>query len=170
MNNIRKKITSIKILFLNNISNPVFLARSVAVGIYIAFSPFIGLHTALVFLSGWMFSLSIPIIFAVSLILHNPWTMVLIYSAGYFCGTLICSVFSLQDSYLLLVLKKMVEYVPYIHMSPEKLMEFLIGGNILGILIALIAYPIVKYSAILYNKKQKNILKISKNDENYSSK
>jgi uncharacterized protein (DUF2062 family) len=159
MNSIRKKINSIKTLFLNNISNPIFLARSVSVGIYIAFSPFIGLHTALIFLSGWMFSLSIPIIFAVSLILHNPWTMVLIYSAGYFCGTIVCSLFSLQNSYLLSLIKKIIEHIPYIKMSPESLMEFIIGGNVLGIFAAIIMYPVVKYGAILYNQKQQSMKK-----------
>jgi uncharacterized protein (DUF2062 family) len=62
------------------------LALSFCLGAYIAFSPFLGLHTAMVFVLGWLSRLNIPIIMAATHVVNNPWTMVPIYSADYGIG------------------------------------------------------------------------------------
>jgi uncharacterized protein len=125
---------------------PSKLALTCALGIYIGISPLIGLHTAMIFLFGWMFTLSIPLLFAVSVLIHNPWTMMPVYALDHFFG-----------KWLLTVLK-----IDYLRWDPTwveacnlflkehtgitglSLSAFLVGGNLLGIGISVMLYPVMK--------------------------
>jgi len=149
---IRKRLSYLKHLIIADIHQPLLLARSVALGVYIAFSPFLGFHTLLVFLLGWLFSLSIPIVFAVSLLLHNPWTMFFVYAAGYVTGELFFAVFPVSNNFLESYLQVIIAYIPFFDMSPAVLLRILIGGNILGVFVALIVYSLTKYYASRYKK------------------
>lgn len=149
---IQRRLSDLKNLIIADIHQPLLLARSVAWGIYIAFSPFIGFHTAMVFIFGWAFSLSIPIVFAVSLLLHNPWTMFFVYAAGYVTGEIFCTTFQFNDDFLQTYLQKVVYYIPFFEITPAILLKILIGGNILGVFVALIIYPFIKYYASRYKK------------------
>lgn len=149
---IRKRLSHLKSLIIADIHHPLLLARSVALGIYIAFSPFIGFHTVLVFLLGWLFSLSIPIIFAVSLLLHNPWTMFFVYAAGYSTGELFCSFFNIKSNFLEYYLQFVGRYVPFFDPSSDVILKILIGCNVLGVVIAVIVYPLIKYYAMQHKK------------------
>lgn len=149
---IRKRLSYLKHLIIADIHQPLLLARSVALGIYIAFSPFIGFHTIMVFFLGWLFSLSIPIVFAVSLLLHNPWTMFFVYAAGYITGEFFCTTFQIENSFLESYLQIIATYIPFFDMSPAVLLKILIGGNILGAFTALIVYPLIKHYASRYQK------------------
>src|SRR5581483_10373754 len=60
------------------------LALSFCVGVYIAFSPFIGLHTVMTFIFVWLFGLNLAATFTASWLINNPWTMIPIYSTDYF--------------------------------------------------------------------------------------
>ena len=150
---IKKRLLHLKTIILADINKPILLARSVALGIYIAFSPFVGLHTVLVFLFGWLFASSIPIVLAVSLLVNNPWTMIFVYSAGYITGSFFCSLFNVESFFLDHYLQPIVAYIPYIETTPSVLFKFLVGGNVLGMIIALLVYPFVKYYAIQHCKK-----------------
>lgn len=126
--------------------SPSKLAFTCALGIYIGISPLIGLHTAMIFLFGWMFALSIPALFAVSVIIHNPWTMVPIYSLDHFFGKWLFT--ALNIDYLQwdpawvetcnLFLKE------HTGITGLSLSAFLVGGNLLGIGISVILYPVMK--------------------------
>src|SRR5580692_284916 len=65
------------------------LATSFSLGAYVAFSPFIGCHTLMVIILCWVFKLHWPTMLASSNLINNPWTMVPVYSAGYFLGDFI---------------------------------------------------------------------------------
>jgi uncharacterized protein (DUF2062 family) len=62
------------------------LAISFCVGTYIAFSPFPGFHTWITLLLAWIFSLNVAVVFAASIFINNPWSMLFIYSGDYFFG------------------------------------------------------------------------------------
>src|SRR6187549_4057577 len=62
------------------------LALSFCVGTYVAFSPFVGFHTALVFFLSWMFSLECTAVLAAAWLINNPWTMLPIYAFTYNVG------------------------------------------------------------------------------------
>ena len=59
---------------------PKKLIFSSCVGVYVAFSPFIFFHTVMILLFGWLFALNIPVMFAVSWFINNPYTMVPVYA------------------------------------------------------------------------------------------
>src|SRR3990172_4094846 len=60
-----------KLLHLDDTSQRIAIAF--ALGVYIAFSPLIGLHTAMVFLFAWLFRLN-TIALLLGSLLNNPWT------------------------------------------------------------------------------------------------
>ncbi len=61
-----------QLLHLND--TPHRIAAAFALGVYIAFSPLIGLHTAMVFLFAWLFRLN-TIALLLGSLLVNPWTL-----------------------------------------------------------------------------------------------
>jgi uncharacterized protein len=59
--------------------SPSRLAAASAVGVFIAFSPTIGLHTISCLVLAWMFRLSKLVVFTTTTFVSNPWTMVPLY-------------------------------------------------------------------------------------------
>ena len=106
------------------------LAASCALGAYIAFSPFVGLHTAMVFALSWLFTLNSTVTWAVSVAINNPWTMVPVYFSDYMVGDKLAQFFgfTLPASW-----------------------AFLIGGNLLGLIIGVMLYPIVLRMCARFN-------------------
>jgi uncharacterized protein (DUF2062 family) len=153
---LKKRLLQLKLLFLADVRKPVLLAKSVALGAYVAFCPFIGLHMLLIFFVGWLFSLSIPIMFMVCLLLHNPWTMLFIYGAGYFCGSLVYHFFQIEHTFLDQPVAMVLQYIPYVSVSPQACIKFFVGGNVLGVVTAFFLYPFVKRYAMRYNKQNKS--------------
>ncbi len=126
--------------------SPHKLALTCALGVFIGISPLIGLHTVMTFLFAWLFSLNVAALFAVSVIINNPWTMVPVYSVDHLFGTWLFRFLYIDY----------VQYDPvwlescnvflknHTGISGLSLTAFLIGGNILAIGISVIVYPIAK--------------------------
>ncbi len=133
---IKKKIKTIFHKALHSGSSPHTLALSCAMGSYIAFSPFPGAHTIMMFIAQWLLTLNFPLLFVVTSI-NNPWTMLPFFSFDYAFG------------YWLV--HKIGGFAPTWHIPLEKIfgsgsiciVSFLVGGNILGISSALLSYPIM---------------------------
>lgn len=66
-------------------STPRVTALSLAIGMGLAFSPFVGLHLLFVVLIARVFKLNALVLFAGSLV-HNPWTMIPIHALGLLTG------------------------------------------------------------------------------------
>lgn len=125
---------------------PSRLALTCALGIYIGISPLVGLHTAMIFLFGWMFALSIPMLFAVSVFIHNPWTMMPVYAIDHLFGKWLFT--TLEIDYL--------QWDPawvetcnaflqqHTGITGLSLTAFLVGGNLLGIGVSVMLYPLMK--------------------------
>jgi uncharacterized protein (DUF2062 family) len=133
-------LKSIKNFFYKGLSSGAsseMLAFSFSTGLYIAFSPFPGAHTMMVLFSKWMFRLNFPILFFATS-LNNPWTMIPFFSTDYIFG------------YWLL--HKVLNYHPGWQISLEQVFvstkvcfwSFIVGGNVLGIVTAVLSYPIMK--------------------------
>lgn len=119
---------------------------SCCVGIFIAFSPFVGFHTAMVFLFSWLFALNFSVVLAASMMINNPWSMVPVYGLSYLCGDWILSFFGVNHyawnpSWVSKGNELLSSYVSF---SGFSFWAFMIGGNILGIGLSLLAYPIIK--------------------------
>ncbi len=126
------------------------LSQSFCTGIYIAFSPFPGLHTAMMFVAKFFFKLNFPILFLATSF-NNPWTMVAFYSFDYFFG------YWLIHTFLGFNPTWTISLARIFGSGKICIWSFLIGGNILGIFFAIVLYPFVH---ILF----KNLVKKFKKD------
>ncbi len=136
---IRKTVPKIKEILRKALLDgmtPKNLAVSASMGIYIALSPFPGAHTVMMLIAKWLWGLHFPALFIFTSI-NNPWTMIPMFSLDYAFG------------YWLI--HKCIGWEPSWVISLEKLFgsgsvciwSFLIGGNILGIVAALISFPLL---------------------------
>lgn len=156
------------------------LALSFSVGTYIAFSPYVGLHSALVFLVSWLFSLECAAAFAAAWLINNPWTMLPIYALNYnvgecilgsWCGINTAAYNPCLPAFMSPFTTWLVAKTGLSHIS---LWSFVLGGNLVGICAAVIMYPLIKplFKQLIQEKNKKSVQleEIIQPHENYSSK
>ncbi len=135
---IRKSLAKIKEILRRALvrgATPQKLALSAAIGVYTAFSPFPGGHTVMMIIFAWLFKLHFPTLFVFTSI-NNPWTMIPFFSFDYVFGYWF--------------VHKLIGWNPSWTLSLAKIFgrgtvciwSFFIGGNILGIIGGLVAYPL----------------------------
>ena len=85
-------IKRVPLLFLRRLlaleDTPERIALAVAVGVFLAFSPFLGLQTFLGLIVSFLFGLN-RVAVLMGVFLNNPWTLVPIYAAGGYLGGLV---------------------------------------------------------------------------------
>ena len=127
-------------------SSPEKVAFATSVAVYIAFSPFCGLHMIMSVISGIFLRLNVPLLLSLGWVINNPLTMVPIYTSGYFFGHWLLhwhmgiSVVDINPTWMA-PLNTFLH--SYIGLTDVSFWAWLIGGNILGILLAFIAYPVM---------------------------
>jgi uncharacterized protein (DUF2062 family) len=84
----RKKSTAFFRRLLALDDTPERIARAFALGVFLAFSPLLGLHTFLGIILAFLFGLN-RLAMLTGLIINNPWTLVPIYAAGAYLGGLL---------------------------------------------------------------------------------
>jgi uncharacterized protein (DUF2062 family) len=121
-------------------------ALTVCLGTYIGISPLIGLHTLLLFFCAWLFTLNLGTLFAVSFIIHNPWTTIPIYTIDHLFGQWIFNLCNIDGTQWDPAWIEWCNEFLYTHVgiSGVSLSAFLVGGNLLAIGISVIMYPIAK--------------------------
>ncbi len=126
---------------------PHRLAAAFALGVFIAFSPTIGLHTISCILFAWVFRLSKLVVFTAAFI-NNPWTIVPMYGFCLWLGIKITGSgaviphiswddLSLSNAYLILK--------PY-------LLPFVAGTLVVGTVAAVVSYGVIYYAVVRYRK------------------
>jgi uncharacterized protein len=115
--------------------SPRRTALAFALGVFIAFSPAYGLHTAMVALCTWLFGLNFVALLAGALI-NNPWTIIPILGATYWTGAFLLGrtdtpTFDWQDLSFSGIYDQILPYAG----------PFVLGGVILSILGTLVSYP-----------------------------
>jgi uncharacterized protein (DUF2062 family) len=138
--------------------SPYKLSFACALGVYIGISPFPGFHTAMVLIFAWIFSVNVAVLFAVSVLINNPWTMLPVYSFDHIFGKWLLRLLDIDymrydpawmESFNIFLKK----HIGLTGLSP---IAFIVGGNVLGIGMAFISYPVFKYIfARYYSEKQK---------------
>ena len=176
---IKKHLIAFYAIFANRAHCAHRLTLSVCLGVFIAFSPLIGLHTIMVFFFGRLFSLHTPILLAVSMTINNPWTMIGVYGLDHWVGKITCNFFEIDPTiFAPAFLQSWNQWLfSFLGTSEFSLGAFLVGCHVLGLICALISYPIVKYGIIRYirmknyflQKKENNTIKFIGNDENSSA-
>jgi len=132
----KKRVQGLIFKALKSGSSPEKLSLSFAIGMYIAWCPFVGMHTIMMLSSLWIFKLNFPVL-AFSTMLNNPWTILGFCSSEYAFGYWI--------------VHYVIGWEPGWQISLEKIFgsgkicvwSFFIGGNIVGIVTALVSYPIL---------------------------
>ena len=127
--------------------SPNRLALAFCMGNFIAFSPFLGLHTVMVFACSWVFSLNLAVMFAASLAINNIWTLVPIYMTDYAFGYWLVHKVTYLGAFVsnpswMSFINTFFEHK--LGLAEPCIWSFLIGGNILGIMTSLLLYPIMK--------------------------
>ncbi len=144
------------------------IALGGSLGIYIAFSPFIGFHTAMTLVCAWLLGLNAALLFTVSMLINNPWTMLPVYGAGYWFGEWLFSLVGIDPllsnpSWMVYCNAWLQQYMPWDGFS---FWAFMVGGNVLGILLALMSYPLiiwlVKVVGINHKERVFNTMRHSK--------
>lgn len=126
--------------------SPKVLALSFCVGVYIAFCPFVFLHTVMVIAFSWFFSLNFAVTLASSVFVNNPWTMIPIYSIDYIFGDLVFNLFGINSlSFNPSWMDTFNNFAfTYTGVSGISFWSFMLGGNLLGVIISVILYPVAK--------------------------
>jgi len=136
--------------------SPHKLALTCALGVFIGISPLIGLHTVMTFVFAWLFSLNIATLFAISVLINNPWTMVPVYSIDHLFGTWLFNYLNIDYLQLEPVWVESCNVFLKEHtgITGLSLSAFLVGGNLLAIGISIILYPLAKriFTNYLSNK------------------
>lgn len=129
---------------------PAKVAWSGALGVYLAFSPFLGIQTILVFALSFLLRANTPIVITILYSVNNPWTMIPIVVVDYAVGAWFLRIIgidlSLYDpSWMGWVNGKLIPYIqPYLGIKKLSLWAYLIGGHIIAIPLAIVAYPLMK--------------------------
>ena len=126
--------------------SPQRTALAFALGVFIAFSPAYGLHTAMVVLCTWLFGLNFLALLTGALV-NNPWTVIPILGATYWTGALLLGrtdqpSFDWQDMSFSGIYQQVLPYAA----------PFVLGGLVLSVLGALVSYP----AAYLFFKKHRS--------------
>lgn len=135
--------------------SPHKLALTCSLGVFIGISPLIGLHTIMTIAFGWVFALSIPALFAVSVFVNNPWTMVPVYSIDHLFGVWFFDCLAIDYTRLDPVWVESCNLFLKQHtgISGLSLCAFLVGGNLLATGISVMMYPVMKRVFIRYTAK-----------------
>lgn len=156
--------------------SPTKLALSFCLGVYLAFSPFVGLQTWLVFPICWLFKLNVTVTLSTLYLVSNPFTMVPIILVGYMFGqwlfdkVLHIDAIAYNPAWLNSFIDFLAKYVVDLkkHLGVDICFWcYMIGANILAILIAIALYPIMKR---LFKKLVLQIHGNLENNENNNAK
>ena len=166
MKQVKKICNQIATRIKQDLHCPHTMALSICAGIYIAFSPFIALHTVMVVLAAYTWQLNGPIMFIVSNAINNPWSLLVIYGIDYAFGALLFRLAGIDGAALNPAwLNALINYLKnYLHIPEFSFWAFMIGGNLLGILISVISYPYIYHALVRWDKKNK-----CTDHENYSA-
>ena len=116
--------------------SPQRTALAFALGVFIAFSPLYGLHTAMVVLCTWLFGLNFIALLAGAFI-NNPWTIIPILGATYWTGAVLLGRtdvpnFDWHDLSFSGIYQQVLPYAA----------PFVVGALILSVIGAVLSYPI----------------------------
>ncbi len=129
--------------------SPNRLAAAFALGVFIAFTPTIGLHTVCCLLFAWIFRLSKLVVLTAAFI-NNPWTIVPMYGFCLWLGMKITGIAATVPAIAWNDITFMNAYevlLPYLR-------PFVTGTIVVGLIAAAIAYLLVYWAVVRYRKSE----------------
>lgn len=146
---IREKIRSL--LQLND--PPQKLALAFALGVFVAFSPTIGLHIVTCLVLAWLFRLSKVVILTASFI-NNPWTIVPIYGFCTWFGIKLTG----NDSAASPIAWRELTFMSFYGELKPYLWSYVVGTLVIGSVAAFAAYFLFYGAVVRYRKEQQNTI------------
>jgi uncharacterized protein (DUF2062 family) len=144
MKNISDRIRGI--FHLND--SPKKLAAASAVGVFIGFSPTIGLHTISCLVLAWMFRLSKLVVFTTATVVSNPWTMVPLYGFCLWFGIKITgSMIDTPD-----IAWQSLTFSSAYHILRPYLWPFVAGTVVAGAVAAIVSYFFIYWAVVRYRR------------------
>ena len=128
--------------------SPGRFALGYALGIFIAFSPFVGLHTISTLLLATVLRLSKIAVLA-GVMVNNPWTMVFIYGVGYQTGRIVLG--GREATYFFG--EEDIFFQKLWTMTKINLPAFVVGTMLSGVIAAVLSYFIVFFIVKTYQKR-----------------
>ncbi len=122
---------------------PEEIGTAVGFGIFVAFFPIFGTHTALCFGIGWLCRLNPAVILAGSFV-NNPFTIVPIFLSGFYVGLLITGT-AIPESF-----SWGIDINTLMELGKVFIIPFIIGNIVLGILAGVIGYFLAVRAVVRY--------------------
>ena len=122
---------------------PHRIALSFGLGVFIAFSPLLGLHTAMALAIAFAFRLS-KAAMIVGIYLNNPWTIAPMYMGGTLLGCAFLGVSTRDLGAIRFDEHGWAFYKTLAHQLEPYLWPFVVGNTVLGILCGLLAYVVLR--------------------------
>jgi uncharacterized protein len=129
---------------------PSKLALAFALGVFIAFSPWLGFHIISCFLFAWVFRVSKFVVLTAAFI-NNPWTMVPMYA---FCIWIGITITGESTAVPQIAWNELTFTTTYSILRPY-LWSYLIGTLLVGAVAAVISYFIFYWAVVRYRKREK---------------
>jgi uncharacterized protein (DUF2062 family) len=129
--------------------SPNRLAAAFATGIFIAFSPTVGLHTVSCLLVAWMFRLSKIVVFTAAFV-NNPWTIVPLYGFCLWFGIRITGADTTAPD---IAWGELTFRNAYGMLAPY-LWPFIVGTVVVGLAAAIVAYGLMYWAVVRYRRKE----------------
>ncbi len=127
--------------------SPNKLALAFAVGVFVAFSPTIGLHTITCFVLAWMFRLSKIVVLSAAFI-NNPWTIVPLYGFCLWLGIKITGAMIATPD----IAWQSLTFTSAYHILRPYLWPFVAGTIAAGAAAATISYFLIYWAVVRYRR------------------
>jgi len=148
--------------------SPHELAKAFAVGVFVAFTPFIGIHTLLVLMLAWAFRLN-KLVALTGTFVNNPWTIAFVYIGPTWACVRAMRYLGIPVRHLNYdmlrteFLETMQQYsiwqpvfwTTFLHEFKPYIRAFLIGTTVAGVMASLLAYVVVLVGVKYYREKIK---------------
>jgi uncharacterized protein (DUF2062 family) len=128
--------------------SPNKLALAFALGVFIAFSPTIGLHTISCFVFAWMFRLNKVVVLFTATLVNNPWTIVPLFGFCLWFGTVITGS---EIAIPQIAWNELTVTSAYLILKPY-LWSFIAGTVVLGVVAAILSYFVIFWVVVRYRK------------------
>lgn len=139
---------------------PERIALSFAVGVFIAFSPLLGLHLILAAIISVVWKLNKLAIFTGSYV-SNPWTLAPIIAASWTIGQWLIGAPPIELPQFSLQTLMTAEFWRLILMQWRQLLPFAVGATILSVIGSVISYPLMLYILRAYRRKHPRSTKLA---------
>ena len=129
--------------------SPNKLASAFALGVFIAFTPTIGLHTISCLFFAWLFRLSKLVVLTAAFI-NNPWTIVPLYG---FCLWFGIKITGSDTAIPHIAWHELTFSNAYLILKPY-LWPFVAGTLVIGVAAAVVSYGLIYWAAIKHKKTE----------------